>query len=258
MWVWAGLKPALFNPPPQRIQRASIDKTSMINLLNQLARMTAQPIPDGARDVLAAARIWNDGYTLRVYPTEALTLAIDGVQFVPDAEDADTVLVIHRDDVARTAVEIETRTGLGQRVALVDLKFASEAHDHAEKADPALIPALTHTTVYLSNLAAWDVDIRRALAVVMTPTRDGAAHRQLLALNMAYYWAWRGIVIDEVRRLFGDIIPNHGMLRAETQTRSRIGAHLIKLRGRGLRYFVENVRFEGGRVDDVRFDLTAE
>ena len=230
----------------------------MIDLLKQLSLMTGQPIPDGVTDPIQAARVWNNDYTLKVYATEPIDLEIPGVVFIANDEDADTVLVIHRDNPQATAADIETRIGAGQRIALVDLSNAASSSWSADKADPDLIPALTNTIVYLSNLAAWDVDLMRALAVVMTPMRDGKAHRDLMALNMAYYWAWRGIVIDEVRRVFGDVIPDDGALRAETQTRSRIGAYLIKVRPRGLRYFVQDVRFEGGRVEDVRFRLSVE
>jgi len=92
----------------------------------------------------------------------------------------------------------------------------------------------------------------------MTPMRDGQIHRLLMTHQMAYYWAWRAIVIDEVRRLFGDTIAPEWVNRAQTQTRSRLGALLIKLRGRGLRFFVDRVEFNNRRVDEMRFTLVAE
>ncbi len=222
-----------------------------------LAKMAAMPRPEAA-DPVTAARVFNGGYTLKVYPTEPVDHTINGVRFVDNVDDADTVLVVHRADPTATAQQVEERAALGQRVALLDVSAAEVSRWSAERADPDLLPALTNTIVYLTTIAAWEVDLERLLAAVMTPMRDGQMHRLLLAHQMAYYWAWRSIVIDEVRRLFGDEIASEWVNRAETQTRSRLGAYLIKLRGRGLRFFVDRVEFPARRVDAMRFSLVAE
>lgn len=226
---------------------------------SHLAKMAAMPRPEAA-DPVTAARVFNGGYTLKVYPTEPVDRTIDGVRFVENADEADTVLVVHRRDPSATAQQVEERAALGQRIALLDVSAAesNSARWSAERADPDLLPALTNTIVYLTTLAAWDVDLERLLAAVMTPMRDGQMHRLLMAHQMAYYWAWRSIVIDEVRRLFGDEIAPEWVSRAETQTRSRLGAYLIKLRGRGLRFFVDRVEFPNRRVEAMRFSLVAE
>ncbi|MFN8531439.1 MAG: hypothetical protein U0670_22775 [Anaerolineae bacterium] len=228
------------------------------DFLKELAAMAQMERPTGLTDPVAAARVFNGGYTLKVYPTERIDQDIPGVQFVDVPDDADTVLVIHRENPVETARQIEERTTAGQRVALLDLSQAEAGAWSAESADPDLIPAITNTIVYLTTLAAWEVDLYRLLALVMTPMRDGTIHRRVMALSMAYYWAWRGIVIDEVKRLFGDEIPESGVFRAETQTRSRLGAYLIKLRARGLRFFVRKVEFPDRKVDAMRFDLVPE
>ncbi|MDX2162490.1 MAG: hypothetical protein SF162_14280 [bacterium] len=228
------------------------------DFLQELARLAGTELPAHITDPIEAAQHFSGGYTLKVYPTERVDVPIPGVLFVDTVDDADTVLLIHRENPAATAAQIEERIAAGQRVALLDLSQAAPGAWSADRADPDLIPAITHTIVYLSTLAAWDIDLRRALAFVMTPMRDGQAHRRLLALSMVYYWAWRSIVIDEVRRLFGDTIPDQWVARAETQTRSRLGAYLIKTRTRGLRFFVQKVIFPGQRVDAMRFDLVAE
>lgn len=224
-----------------------------------LAKMAAMPRLDSA-DPIAAAQTFNGGYVLKVYPTEPVDRAIPGVQFIDSADDADTVLIIHRAHATATAKMIEERAALGQRIALLDVSAADARANRwsAERADPDLIPAITNTIVYLTTLAAWDVDLDRVMAAVMTPMRDGQIHRLLMTHQMAYYWAWRAIVIDEVRRLFGDTIAPEWVNRAQTQTRSRLGAYLIKLRGRGLRFFVDRVEFPDRKVDQMRFTLMSE
>mgnify|MGYP001427442044 CR=1 FL=1 len=229
----------------------------LFDYTSQLAKMAAMPRPESA-DPVTAAQVLNGGYTLKVYPTEPIDRVIAGVRFVESADDADTVLVVHRGGAAATAHQIEERAGLGQRVALLDVSAADANAWSAEHADPDLLPALTNTIVYLTTLAAWEVDLERLLAAVMTPMRDGQIHRLLMARQMVYYWAWRGIVIDEVRRLFGDEIAPEWINRAAIQTRSRLGAYLIKLRGRGLRFFMDRVEFPNRRVDEMRFTLVAE
>jgi hypothetical protein len=180
-------------------------------------------------------------------------LGIEGVSMAADPDEADIALVLHLPgaDAQVTAYTVQAMFSAGHRVALVDVSAAGE-----ERADPALLPALAGTTVYISNLAAFDVDVRRALAAVFTPIRDGAAHRRYLAHTILYYWAWRGIVEHEVRGVFDAGIPDRWMLRATTQARSRLGAVMLKLRGRGLRYFVGEVGFDGGRVDGMWVTLT--
>ncbi|MDZ4769970.1 MAG: hypothetical protein SGJ24_12655 [Chloroflexota bacterium] len=179
---------------------------------------------------------------------------IDGVSVADDADDADIALVLHLSgaDPTVTALQVEAAITAGHRTALVDVSQG------ADRADPALLPALANTTVYIGNLAAYDVDINRAIAAVMTPIRDGTAHRRYLALTMVYYWAWRGIVESEVLAAFGESIPPHKMLRATTQARSRLGAELLKVRGRGLPYVIRTIGFDGGRVDGFWVDLASD
>lgn len=177
------------------------------------------------------------------------------VVFVEDPDDSDVTLIVHAPDAnARaTAAEVENQIILGRRVVLVDSSQLA-----AQRADPDLLIALTNTSVYTSNLAAYDITLERALAVALTPLRDGSAHRRYLVETMLYSWAWRSIVEDEVRRTFGEVIPEKWMLRATTQARSRLGAYLMKLRGRGLRYFIRVAGFEDNRVDGFWFDLVAD
>jgi hypothetical protein len=179
---------------------------------------------------------------------------LENVQIVDDPEESDVTLIAHDGDPIKTAAEVESHVTLGRRVAVLDVRYADQG-----MGDPALIPALLNTAVYVSNLAAYDTDLERALAVVMTPMRDGTAHRRCLAENLLYWWAWRGIVRGELIHSFGDQpIPENRRARAEMQARSRMGAELVRLRGRGMRFFISRVGFRDDLVDGFWFEIQPE
>ncbi|MBL8131016.1 MAG: hypothetical protein JNL42_04095 [Anaerolineae bacterium] len=254
-------------------------------LTRHLAWIARADLPPGTVDPLAAARFLSGGRPLRVLlpdPTFVVGAAaaagagaghdeevdpfggapsldllhgmVGEIETVEDPQDADLVLIVHLPGAqpALTAGAVELAAGAGHRVALVDLSRADG------RADPALIPAINDTKVYFSNLVAFDVDLRRALAVALAPLRDGAAFRRYLVETALIVWAWRGIVEVEVRAAFGDGVPEQWTLRATTQARSRLGAHLLKVRGRGLRTFIDEVGFEGGTVDGFWFTLRSD
>ncbi|MBK8022781.1 MAG: hypothetical protein IPK19_15440 [Chloroflexi bacterium] len=55
-----------------------------------------------------------------------------------------------------------------------------------------------------------------------------------------------------------ETIPPRWSLRAEIQARSRLGAYLLELRARGLRFVIDQVGFENSAVDGFWFTLRAE
>jgi hypothetical protein len=238
-------------------------RTGQPDLTRALAAIAGQPLPPGTTDPLAAARLLGGGRALHVYtPGVRPDVQVNGTRdlpealaFVDDPDEADVALVVHTPGAtaAATAALVENEITLGRRVALLDVSGGDGTH-----ASPDLLMALTDSTVYVSNLAAYDVDLRRLTAAALTPLRNGTAHRRYLADTMLYSWAWGGIVEGEVRRAFGDVVPEGKMLRATTQAKSRLGAYLLRLRGRGLRYFIRTVGFHGQRVDGFWFDLEAE
>lgn len=207
-------------------------------------------------DLRATALRLNASAGLVVRTAHDIPVALPGVVLVPDpvsgdeddAPDSDVSLVIHRADPAATALDIETRMQNGQRVAVVDQRYP----DHG---DPELMRALLASTVYVGNLAAYDVDIDRALLTVMTPLRDGQAFRLAIAHSVLYWWAWRGIVRDELARRFGTHINPTQLQRAETHARSRLGAYLLSLHRRGLRYHIAAITFPDGALDALTFTL---
>lgn len=234
-------------------------KISQPNLIDYLGPIANQALPEQAVDTLAVACHLSNNRVLQVYSPhqrpELDSELHDVVHFVDDPEDADVALIIHWPGqlADQTAIEVENEVLLGRRIVLVDL-----SQQDPETADPQLLLALTQTSVYVSNLAAYDVNLRRALTVALTPLRDGSAHRHYLVATMLYYWAWKSIVCGEVQRSFGATIPEAKMLRATTQAKSRMGAYLIKLRERGLRYFLQAVGYHENRVDGFWFSLEAE
>ncbi|MBN8636047.1 MAG: hypothetical protein J0M07_12040 [Anaerolineae bacterium] len=208
------------------------------------ARTTAarQPTP------MQMAYALNDGHPLAVFCADAgIRLDWPGVLRVNDPEIANLSLIVHRDDARLTAQRVEACFTLGHRVALWDAQ-----------ADPALIDALLNTIIYLGNLAALDTDLERTLAAVMTPLREGAALRHYLADSLLRQWIWAQVVRPEVERLVGgDVIEPRQLLRAETQTRVRLGAWLTKVKRRGLPYEIQQIGFKGNRLDGFWVKLQA-
>ncbi|MCS7071081.1 MAG: hypothetical protein NZM00_06220 [Anaerolinea sp.] len=209
-----------------------------------------------ADDLRTTALRLNAAAGLVVRTAHDIPVTLPGVVLVPDppsgdeddAPDSDVSLVIHRRDPLATALEVETRMINGQRVALVDARYP-------DRGDPELMQALLASTVYIGNLAAYDVDLERALLTVMTPLRDGQAFRQTIAYSVLYWWAWRGIVRDELARRFGTRLSPVQIPRAETQARSRLGAYLLSLHRRGLRHHLQSIAFPGGDLDHMTFTL---
>ncbi len=224
-----------------------------VDLIPILGKIARAEVPAGIDDPLVAARYLSGGMPVRVYASEPIDLVVPNLTWSDDPEDCDVMLIIHRGDPAATAAEIEQRLLDGRRVALVDLRYEGEGIS-----DPELIPALINSTVYLSSLATFELSIERALAVIITTMRDGRAHRRYLAKSILYHWAWKGIVEGELKRVFGEMIPDEKYPRAEMQARSRMGAYLLRMRARGLRFFIKKVTFEGNRVENMRFELVAE
>ncbi|MBK8031057.1 MAG: hypothetical protein IPK17_16535 [Chloroflexi bacterium] len=208
------------------------------------ARTTAarQPTP------MQMAYALNEGHPLAVFCADAgITLDWPGVLRVNDPEIANVSLIAHRGDARLTAQRVEACFTLGQRVALWDAQ-----------ADPALIDALLNTIIYLGNLAALDTDLERTLAAVMTPLREGAVLRYYLADSLLRQWIWAQVVRPEVERLVGgDVIEPRQLLRAETQTRVRLGAWLTKVKRRGLPYEIQQIGFKGNRLDGFWVKLQA-
>lgn len=133
---------------------------------------------------------------------------------------------------------------MGQRIALLD-----------ESADPALLGALLDSVVYVGNLAALDTDLERTLAAVMVPLRDGAAFRRYLAHSALMQWVWEGIVREEVERRFGPVVDPRDLPLALDQTRSRLGAWLVRLGKRGLRYQMRRFGFHHNQLDHFWIEL---
>ena len=94
-----------------------------------------------------------------------------------------------------------------------------------------------------------DTDPERTIAAVMTPLREGAALRHYLADSLLRQWIWPQVVRPEVERLFGAEIRPRAVLRAETQTRARLGAWLVKLKRRGLPFEIQQIGFTDMRLD---------
>jgi hypothetical protein len=219
-----------------------------IDYVNYFSQIARRELPPGL-DIPMAARYLNEGRGLRAACNEPIEVSIRGLQLHPlpgaeeePAEELDCTVIVHRDDPLATAHLVELRMTLGERVVLVDLRYGSHA-------DPELITALLGTTVYLGNLAAYDIDQERALYTAMIPVRDGTAFRQFLTHHLLTCWAWQGIIRAEVRRRFGDVIAADSVKRAETQARTRLGGYLVKVQKRGLRCEVVKVGFTDRHLD---------
>jgi hypothetical protein len=220
----------------------------MFNLLPHLAAISASSLPADAqsgRSPLSVALALNNGSRLGVYTTEPGLIAhLPGVTVVDDPEAANVSLVLHRGDAGATATDVEERMLMGQRIALLD-----------ESADPALLEALLDSIVYVGNLAALDTELERTLAAVLVPLRDGAAFRRYLAHSALIQWVWEGIVREEVERRFGPVIDPRDLPLALDQTRSRLGAWLVRLSKRGLRYQMRRFGFHHNRLDGFWMEL---
>jgi hypothetical protein len=217
-------------------------------LLPHLAAIAASSLPADAhsgRSPLAVARALNNGNPLGVFTNEPGLIAhLPGITFVDDPEAANVSLVVHRGDPRATAADVEERMLMGQRIALLD-----------ESADPALLGALLDSVVYVGNLAALDTDLERTLAAVMVPLRDGAAFRRYLAHSALMQWVWEGIVREEVERRFGPVVDPRDLPLALDQTRSRLGAWLVRLGKRGLRYQMRRFGFHHNQLDHFWIEL---
>jgi hypothetical protein len=216
------------------------------DLVAHWSAFARQALPEGEGGFLAARSL--SGGTLLVHAAPEIDLALPGIARCDDPEEANLSLVAHRGDAAATAAEVEARMVLGERVAVWDARLP-------DSADPALFDALLASTVYLGNLAAYDIDLTRLLLTAMIPVRDGTAFRRYLATNMLYWWGWRALVQAEIERRFGTVIPPEMQARGVTQARSRLGAHLYKMGRRGLRFRLDDVHFPGGQVAALTFDL---
>lgn len=214
-----------------------------------LARIARRDLPPDL-PLSEAVRQLTGGTASLIRSAEPIPTALPGVIRVeddPEAE-ADLTLVIYRDDPARTATEIEERMQLGQRVALVDQRSLG-------RFDLALMDALLASTVYVGNLAAYDTDLDVALAQAMTPPRDGRAFRAVLAGRLIRLWAWDALVREEVLRRFGPAIAPELLPKAIMHSRTRLGAYLLRLHRRGLRFHIGTIRFTENRVDGMTFTL---
>jgi hypothetical protein len=218
------------------------------DLLPHLAAISASNLPADARcgrSPLSVASALNNGNLLGVFTTEpALIARLPGITLIDDPEAANVSLVVHRGDARATAAKVEERMLMGQRIALWDAS-----------GDPALLEALLDSIVYVGNLAALDTDLERTLAAVMTPLREGAAFRRYLAHSALTQWVWDGIVREEVERRFGQAIDPRDLPRALDQTRSRLGAWLVRLGKRGLRYQIQRFGFRHNRLDAFWLEL---
>lgn len=203
---------------------------------------------------LSVARRYNDDGQLGVYSPTGEQFALDGIVWLDDPEAANVTLLIHRDDPAAIAAQVEHCFEEGQRVAVVDWRYG---HEGAQHGDMELLQALLDSSAYTSNLAALDVDLTRALATVMVPMRSGQAFRLALADGVVRHWLWEGMIRSEVERLFGEVIPARWVARAETQTRSRVGAWLYRLGKRGLAFELAQVGWQDGRTDRFWYTLRA-
>lgn len=198
-------------------------------------------------DPLEAARRLSEGAPLRMYAPQGARAEGDQVIWVHEASQANVTLVIHQGQAGMTAHEVEVRMNEGQRVALLDRKYAG-------RGDPQLLHALLDSTVYLSSLAAYDTDLMRVLAALLTPMRDGAAFREYLAQSLLYQCAWQGLVRAEIERRFGQAVRDER--RASDQARARLGATLVRMGRRGLRFEVRQLGFHDGRLDGFWFRLS--
>lgn len=213
-----------------------------------LAAIAARPAAAYLPTPMQMAYALNDGHPLAVFCADTgIQRDWPGLLRVNDPEIANVTLIMHCGDLRLTAQRVEDCFTLGQRVALWD-----------PQADPALIDALLNTIIYLGNLAALDTDLERTLAAVMTPLREGAALRHYLADSLLRQWIWAQVVRPEVERLVGgqEIHPRQ-LLRAETQTRARLGAWLTKLKRRGLPYEIQQIGFKDNRLDGFWLKLQA-
>jgi hypothetical protein len=214
-----------------------------------LARIARHDLPSDLT-LSEAVRQLTGGTASLIRSVEPIPTGLPGVIRVeddPEAE-ADLTLVIYRNDPARTAAEIEERMHLGQRVALVDQHSPG-------RFDPALMDALLASTVYIGNLAACDTDLDAALALAMTPPRDGRAFRALLACRLIRLWAWDALVREEVLRRFGPALTPELLPKAVMHSRTRLGAYLLRLHRRGLRFRIGTIHFIENRVDGMTFTL---
>jgi hypothetical protein len=216
------------------------------DLVPFLAAVARQDMLPGT-DVAAAAQTLSSGMGIRLFLPRPLQGAlIPGVEIVDKPDNANVILLVHRESAAATAAEAEQYMSEGRPVALLDAKYP-------DKGD--MIQALLDSTVYLSNLLAYDTDTARVQAVLLTPIRDGKAHRHYLAHSILYNWAWRGIVESEVKRRFGDNIRANDEQRACNHARARLGAYLLHMGRRGLRFQIEQIGFRDGRLDRLWFSL---
>lgn len=209
------------------------------DLQPHLAAIAARRDAESHASPIRMAAMLNEGHPLAVFTEEAgLSLDFPAILRVSDPEIANVTLIAHGGDARQTARRVEEAFELGQRVALCD-----------PHGDPALIAALLDTIIYVGNLAALDTDLERTLAAVMTPLREGEALRRYLAESVLHQWIWANLVRPEVERLVGEEIAPADALRAETQTRSRLGAWLTKLQRRGLPYEIRQIGFKHNRLD---------
>jgi hypothetical protein len=189
-----------------------------VGYFSQIARREVTP----GVDITMAARYLNEGKGLRAACNEPLTVNLRGLTLHPlpggdsEEDELDVTVIVHRQDATATAALVEERMTRGERLVLVDQRYGTHA-------DPELVMALLGTTVYIGNLAAYDIDLERALYTAMIPVRNGTAFRQFLTHNLLYCWAWQGIIRAEVLRRFGPTIAPDVIHRAETQARTRLG-----------------------------------
>jgi Protein of unknown function (DUF4127) len=213
-----------------------------------LARIARQDVP--SEDVIRTAQRLNAGAGIQVFTPYPLSEALlPGVTLVDDPDSAHVILLAHRGNAVALAAEIEIRMAEGQRVALLDTKYLASG-------DPDLIQVLLDSTVYLGTLSAYDVNSTRLQAALLTPMRDGQAHRHYLAHSLLYNWAWQGVVKAEVKRRFGDSIAPEQQQRAGDHARARLGAFLMQIGRRGLPFQIVKIGFAGSRVDGLWFELT--
>ncbi len=219
------------------------------DFIASLGRIARRDLPSGLT-LNEAVHHLTGGTASLIRSTEPIPTALPGViriEDTPEAE-ADLTLVIYRDDPAQTAAEIEERMLLGQRVALVDQRSPG-------RFDPALMDALLASTVYIGSLAAYDTDLDAALALAIIPPRDGRAFRAVLAERLIRLWAWDALVREEVLRRFGPVIAPELLPKAVMHSRTRLGAYLLRLHRRGLRFHIGTITFDQGRVDGMLFTL---
>jgi hypothetical protein len=210
-----------------------------------------QPLtPRSGLDMLALARRYNDDGRLGVYSPTGEQTNLPGIVWVDDPEEANVTLLIYRENPLQIAEQVEACFASGERVAVVDA-----SHTQANRGDIALLQALLDCSAYTSNLAALDTDVIRALATVMVPLRRGQAFRKAMADSVIRQWLWEGMIRSEVERRFGEVIPARWMMRAETQTRARVGAWMHRLGQRGLTVTLGQLGWINGRTDQFWYTL---